>query len=77
MYYEEKFIDGVLYWRGTPDGEWQQYTAKQLTTALFSERAKSKYLTEIANEAHEQLELVRKAINQQLGLLRQLGARRH
>lgn len=23
MYYEEKLIDGVLHWRGTPDGEWQ------------------------------------------------------
>lgn len=22
MYYEEKFIDGIWYWRGTPDGEW-------------------------------------------------------
>lgn len=22
MYYEEKIIDGILYWRGTPDGEW-------------------------------------------------------
>lgn len=23
MYYEEKLIDGILHWRGTPDGEWQ------------------------------------------------------
>lgn len=22
MYYEEKMIDCVLHWRGTPDGEW-------------------------------------------------------
>lgn len=23
MYYEEEIIDGVLMWRGSPDGEWQ------------------------------------------------------
>jgi len=23
MYYEEKFIDGILWWRGTPDGKWK------------------------------------------------------
>lgn len=39
MYYEEKVIDGVLCWRGRPDGEWTQYTPEELTTALISERA--------------------------------------
>lgn len=22
MYYESRWIDGVLFWRGTPTGEW-------------------------------------------------------
>ena len=34
MYHEEKEIDGVLHWRGTPDGEWTPYTDKQLTAKL-------------------------------------------
>lgn len=32
MYHEEKIIDGVLCWRGTPDGEWQQYSKVELTS---------------------------------------------
>ena len=34
MYHEEKVIDGVLSWRGSPDGEWTPYTAAQLTRLL-------------------------------------------
>ena len=30
MYYEEKLIDGILHWRGTPDGEWQIVPAEKL-----------------------------------------------
>ncbi len=30
MYYEESIIDGVLHWRGTPDGEWRSFTPEQL-----------------------------------------------
>jgi len=31
MYYEEKLIDGVMCWRGVPDGEWTPYTLKELS----------------------------------------------
>lgn len=34
MYYSEKVIDGVLCWRGTPNGAWTQFTAKALTERL-------------------------------------------
>lgn len=44
MYHEEKVIDGVLCWRGTPDGKWTQYTAEALTIALTAERARAKDL---------------------------------
>lgn len=23
MYYEEKTVDGIVYWRNKPDGEWR------------------------------------------------------
>lgn len=38
MYSDEKIIDGVLCWRGTPNGEWIQKTAKQLTEMLIEAR---------------------------------------
>lgn len=31
MYYEEKVIDGVLCWRGSPNGEWIPITIEHLT----------------------------------------------
>ena len=32
MYYEEKMIDGIIHYRGTPDGEWTPYTLKELSS---------------------------------------------
>ena len=34
MYHEERVIDGILCWRGTPDGEWIQFTPKALTEII-------------------------------------------
>jgi hypothetical protein len=34
MYHDEKIINGILYWRGTPNGEWTQYTLTQLTAKI-------------------------------------------
>ena len=62
MYHEEKVINGVLCWRGTPDGEWQQYTAEALTIALVSERERSKDLERLALKANEKFERVREAV---------------
>jgi hypothetical protein len=36
--YEEKILDGVLCWKVTPDGEWVQKTAQQLTEMLLEAR---------------------------------------
>lgn len=44
MYHEEQVINGVLCWRGTPDGEWTQYTIEALTIALTAERTRAKEL---------------------------------
>lgn len=38
MYHEEKIIDGVLCWRGTPRGEFIQYTAEELTQKIVALR---------------------------------------
>ena len=38
MYYEEKLIDGVLHWRGTPDGEWQTMSQERLTALVLELR---------------------------------------
>lgn len=38
MYYEEKLIDGVLHWRGTPDGEWQPMSKERLTALVLELR---------------------------------------
>lgn len=62
MYHEEKVINGVLCWRGTPDGEWKQYTAEALTTALVAERSRSKDMEASALKACGKLEQVRAAI---------------
>lgn len=34
MYYEEKWIESDLYWRGTPDGDWVLMSRKQLLEKL-------------------------------------------
>jgi hypothetical protein len=38
MYYEEKVIDGVLYWRGNPDDPFKPFTAGELTAMYMGER---------------------------------------
>ncbi len=52
MYYEEKVIDGILCWRGTPDGEWKQKTQPQLSEMVESLRAKlAEYESMVNDEA--------------------------
>lgn len=34
MFYEERFIDGVLCWRNRPDGEWTAFSAYELSEML-------------------------------------------
>lgn len=49
MYYEEKWIDGNLMWRGTPNGEWKDVSRSELLTRLKkaeSERDMYKLMTE-------------------------------
>ena len=34
MYHEETIIDGVLHWRGTPDGEWSPVSVASLQVKI-------------------------------------------
>jgi hypothetical protein len=34
MYHEERIINGRLCWRGTPDGEFKEYTPEELAVKL-------------------------------------------
>lgn len=49
MYHEERIVDGVLSWRGTPDGEWQEYSKVELTSFLDQIRTRL-MLIELAND---------------------------
>lgn len=45
MYYEEKVIDGILCWRGSPNSAFKQYTTKELTEKLIKATALINKLT--------------------------------
>lgn len=34
MYYEEKLINGVLMWRGTPTGYWRQCSIEKMSARI-------------------------------------------
>ena len=55
MYHEEKIIDGVLHWRGTPDGQFKPYTNKELTTMYTDMR-------EQRNRLNMKVESIRRAL---------------
>lgn len=38
VYHEETTIDEILHWRGEPDGEWVQFSFKELTIKLLETR---------------------------------------
>jgi hypothetical protein len=40
MYHEDAVILGVLCWRSTPDGDWTEYTAHQITRMLVAREAR-------------------------------------
>lgn len=46
MHYEEKFINGILHFRTTPDGEWQIARAKyaQVANALLGLSSEDRHL---------------------------------
>lgn len=57
MYHDEKVIDGVLHFRGTPDGPWHRYTAEQLTELVLKAQGRVNMLTCKLEDAHLGLEM--------------------
>ena len=39
MYYEEKLIDGILHWRGMPDGGWRPIPLEKLGERVVTAEA--------------------------------------
>jgi len=35
MYYKEEWINGKLYWKGTPEGSWVEMTSQQYADKLY------------------------------------------
>ena len=35
MYHEERVIDGKLCWRGTPDGEFKEYSQREMAVKFL------------------------------------------
>lgn len=47
MWYEERIINGVLCFRGTPNGDWHEFTKESLTKDLIEARKKIEELEAI------------------------------
>jgi len=56
MYYEEKMINGVLHWRGTPDGDFEPYTLNDLSVMYLD-------MKDQRNNLLGRIKGVRRAIN--------------
>ncbi len=52
MFYEERVIDGRLKWRGTPDGDWVEFSYEKLTERIVYSEQTVKMLA----EAHKRLD---------------------
>lgn len=51
MYHEEKWMDGRLYWRGTPDGAWIQASYGVVSERL--QEAEQKLLSYVSRESKD------------------------
>ena len=68
MYYEEKLIDGILHWRGMPDGGWRPIPLEKLGERVVTAEAFR------AAVAAALAELRAKVPSVQLGLLAEFDA---
>lgn len=55
MYYEEKIINGVMHWRGSPDDEFTPYTIEELSRRYSELKATEQFLRAAINGAVEHL----------------------
>jgi len=59
MYYEEKMIDGILYWRDKPDGTFKLYTLKELSAEVVGLREKKEILRNKVKKLKKELDVSR------------------
>ena len=45
MYYKEEWINGILYWKATPNGEWIAFTMQQYKDKCLKQDAELKNLS--------------------------------
>lgn len=53
MFHEEEIIDGVLCYRTTPRGQWEQYSKFELSQMLDKARTRITLLEMAAERDHE------------------------
>ena len=58
MYYKETIINGVLYFKITPNGEWKEVSKETLSKRVVEAEAKVKELNEFINNIHEQIKTI-------------------
>jgi hypothetical protein len=56
MYHEEKMINGILCWRGTPNGEFIQYTLEQMTAKYTEMKELGRDLSNIIYDLKKEVE---------------------
>lgn len=47
MYYEEKLINGILMWRGMPDGDWKQCSIEEMSKRIVNAGLRQNCVKEI------------------------------
>ena len=56
MYYEEKCVDGILYWRRSPNEEFRAFTLRELSKKIIK-------LKTVISELEDELENLSKTKN--------------
>lgn len=55
MYYEEKVINGILYHRNTPNGEFIPYSLPEIIALYLSEKIEKEAFVNLYNDLREDL----------------------
>ena len=78
MYYEEKMFNGILFWRGTPDGLWIAFTLAELSKRAADLQSRISSLEAALSLDDENVERYRKELEIYAGDIRHVitGIRR-
>jgi hypothetical protein len=62
MYYEEKIIDGRLYWRNSPDGLWRPVPEDELTEKYIDTKNQFKWYVVYGNKLESENRRLQEAL---------------